>query len=87
MARVGAHATASIAACYFFFFAMVALQGVLLNVLPARTFARVSGTAQGLCAATMLILIVLSFSIGATGHRLAGTVGRAAAVAAAASGF
>src|SRR5690348_14142916 len=38
MGRVAAHATASIAACYFFFFALVALQGVLLNVLPGRTF-------------------------------------------------
>ena len=65
LARIGAHATASIAASWFFFFALVALQGVLLNVLGPRGFVRVSGTIQGLSAAVMLSLIVLSFSIGA----------------------
>lgn len=62
--RIVAHATASAAGAWFFFFALVALQGVLLNVLPSRRFARWSGTAQGMSAALMLILIVLSFSIG-----------------------
>jgi hypothetical protein len=62
--RVAAHAAASVAGCYFFFFALVALQGVLLNVLRPRAFARLSGTVQGAAAAAMLILIVLSFSIG-----------------------
>lgn len=62
--RAFAHAAASIAGCYFFFFGIVALQGVLLNVLPARAFGRVGGTVQGLAVATMLILIVLSFCVG-----------------------
>lgn len=62
--RVAAIWAASAAACYFFFFALVAVQGVLLNVLRPRQFLRVTGSLQGLLAGSMLILIVLSFSIG-----------------------
>jgi hypothetical protein len=51
------------AACYFFFFGLLALQGVLLNVLPPRSFGRVTGHLQGVLVAAMLILLVLSFSI------------------------
>jgi hypothetical protein len=51
-------------ACYFVFFGLVALQGVLLNLLPPRPFGRVTGYIQGALVAVMLILIVLSFSIG-----------------------
>lgn len=64
VARIAALSAASVAGCYFFFFATVAAQGVLLNLAGARRFARWSGTAQGLCAGAMLILMVLSFSIG-----------------------
>jgi hypothetical protein len=60
-----AHAAACVAGGYFFFFGTVALQGVLLNLLRPRQFARVTGILQGVLAATMLILIVLSFSIQA----------------------
>jgi hypothetical protein len=56
-------AIAFAAACYFFFFGLLALQGVLLNLLPPRRFGRVAGYLQGLLVAAMLILIVLSFSI------------------------
>jgi hypothetical protein len=42
---------------------LVALQGVLLNLLRPRQFARVTGILQGILAATMLLLIVMSFSI------------------------
>jgi len=42
----------------------VAIQGVLLNLLRPRQFLRIAGSAQGLLAGSMLILIVLSFSIG-----------------------
>jgi hypothetical protein len=63
-ARAWATAAATVAACYFFFFALVALQGVLLNILRPRQFERVTGSLQGLLAASMLILVVLSFSIG-----------------------
>ena len=61
--RLVAHATATVAGCYFFFFAMVALQGVLLNLLRPRAFVRVTGILQGLLVGTMLVLIVLSFNI------------------------
>jgi hypothetical protein len=61
--RVAAHAGASVAGCYFFFFGLTALQGLLLNLLPPRQFRRVAGTLQGLLVGLMLILIVLSFSI------------------------
>jgi hypothetical protein len=63
-ARIRAHATASVAGCYFLFFAIVAIQGVLLNVLPPRAFGRASGTFQGLAVAATLILTILSFCIG-----------------------
>jgi hypothetical protein len=63
--RVLAHAAACTTACYFFFFGLVALQGVLLNLLRPRAFGRVSGFFQGLLVAVMLILVVLSFSIDA----------------------
>jgi hypothetical protein len=63
-ARILATTCASVAACYFLFFALVAIQGVLLNLLRPRQFLRIAGSAQGLLAGSMLILIVLSFSIG-----------------------
>ena len=62
-ARVLAHAGASMAGCCFFFFGLVALQGVLLNVLRPRAFGRVTGYLQGLLVGLMLGLVVLSFSI------------------------
>jgi hypothetical protein len=62
-ARLAIQAVAFAAACYFFFFAMLALQGVLLNLLPPRRFGQLAGYLQGLLVAAMLILIVLSFSI------------------------
>jgi hypothetical protein len=63
--RVLAHAAACTSASYFFFFGLVALQGVLLNLLRPRAFGRVSGFLQGLLVAVMLILMVQSFSIDA----------------------
>ena len=62
-ARLVAHATATVAGCYFIFFGMVAMQGVLLNLLRPRQFARATGILQGLLVGTMLVLIVLSFNI------------------------
>jgi hypothetical protein len=61
--RIIVHATATGAAAYFAFFALVAFEGVLLNVLPPRIFGRVTGYVQGILVAGMLILVVLSFSI------------------------
>jgi len=63
--RVMAHVVACVSGCYFFFFGLVALQGVLLNVLRPRAFGQVAGYVQGLLVALMLILIVLSFSVDA----------------------
>jgi hypothetical protein len=62
-AHLVAHAAASLAGCYFVFFGLIALQGVLLNLLRPRQFARVTGVLQGLLVAVMLVAIVLSFSI------------------------
>ena len=61
--RIKAYALASTAACAFFFFGMVALQGVLLNLLRPRAFGRVTGYLQGGLVGLMLGLIVMSFSI------------------------
>uniref|UniRef100_Q01YP6 Uncharacterized protein n=1 Tax=Solibacter usitatus (strain Ellin6076) TaxID=234267 RepID=Q01YP6_SOLUE len=61
--RISAYLIASTAGSYFLFFALTALQGVLLNLLPPRQFGRVTGTLQGLLVGVMLILVVLSFSI------------------------
>lgn len=62
-ARVLIHATVSIAGCYFFFFALIALQGVVLVVLTRRIFEKVIGTLQAILVPAMLAMIVLSFSI------------------------
>jgi len=68
---VPAHVVACIGGGYFFFFGLVALQGILLNLLPPRAFGQVTGYLQGLAVAVMLALIVLSFSVDA---RIAGTL-------------
>jgi hypothetical protein len=63
--NVRAYGMASAAGGAFLFFALLALQGGLLNILPPRTFRRFGPRLQGLLAGTMLGLIVLSFSIEA----------------------
>ena len=69
--RVLAQATSFAAASGFLFLALVALQGVLLNVLRGRAFASVTAWLQGWLVAAMLIMLVLSFSIQpATASRL-----------------
>src|SRR5882762_1903513 len=62
-ARVIAHMIAGIAGSYFFFFGLVALQGLLLILLRRRIFSFVSGYLQGILVSAMLVLNVLSFSI------------------------
>jgi predicted permease len=63
----GAHPAARMAAtflgCIFIFFAIVALQGVLVHVLPARLFGRWSTLAQGLLMAAFLLAGLYSWSI------------------------
>lgn len=61
--RVKAYAVASMAASGFFFFSLIALQGLLLNLLRPRAFGGVTGYLQGSLVASMLGLIVMSFSI------------------------
>ena len=58
-----AHFMAFAAASYFTIFGLLALQGILLNVLPPRLFGRVTGYLQGFLVASMILLVVLSFSI------------------------
>lgn len=50
-------------ACFFVFFAILALQGVLLNVLPGRWFATASVYAQGALIAVLLLGGLYSWSI------------------------
>ena len=54
-AQVAAQAAASGMACFFVFFAIVALQGLLLNLVPARWFVRVSASVQGLLVGVFLL--------------------------------
>lgn len=61
--RAGAQAVSSGLACFFVFFAILALQGVLLNVLPAKLFARVSVYVQGALAGLFLLGGLYSWSI------------------------
>jgi hypothetical protein len=61
--RTAVHSIACTAGCFFFFFALVALQGLLLNFLPRRVFDKVTGAIQAVAVPAMLVLIVLSFSI------------------------
>ncbi len=58
-----AQATVLGAACYFIVFGLLALQGMLLNLLPPRRFGRITGYLQGALVALMLIGVVLSFSM------------------------
>lgn len=61
--RVFVHATVCAAACYFFFFALVGLQGTLLVLLNRRIFEKLTGAIQVVVVPAMLVLVVLSFSI------------------------
>lgn len=62
-ARVWAHAGASLAASSFFLFGLIATQGILMSLLPRRTFGWVAVNLQGFLVAVMLVLIIVSFSI------------------------
>ena len=61
--HAGAQALSSGLACLFVFFAIVALQGVLLNVVPASLFTRVSVYVQGALAGLFLLGGFYSWSI------------------------
>src|SRR5207248_600884 len=61
--RIPAVFLASTLAAVFVFFALVALQGVLLNVTPIRHFTRVSLTVQGMLLTALLCGLPLALSI------------------------
>ena len=61
--HAGAQAVSSGLGCFFVFFAILALQGVLLNVLPANLFARVSVYVQGALVGLFLLGGFYSWSI------------------------
>ena len=59
-----AHGVASGLTCFFVFFGLVALQGVLLNTLPGRLFLRWTGYVQGVLISVLLLTALYSSSIG-----------------------
>jgi hypothetical protein len=61
--NAGAQGAASGLGCFFLLFAMVGLQGVLWNALPARWFARVSVYVQGLLVGVLFFTALYSWSI------------------------
>jgi len=58
-----AHAISSAGACFFAIFAVIAIQGLLLNLLPPRWFAGVTVYLQGPLSATLFLTGLYSFSI------------------------
>src|SRR6266571_962643 len=64
LVNVGAQAAASGLGCFFVLFAIVAIQGVLLNTLSGRLFARVSVYAQSALIGVFLLAGLYSGSIG-----------------------
>ncbi len=64
LVNVVAQMVAASAACYFMFLAAMALQGVLLHVLPTKLFARVSAYAQGVGIAVCFFTALFSWTIG-----------------------
>lgn len=61
--NAGAQGTASGVGCLFLLFAIVGLQGVLWNALPARWFTRVSVYLQGLLVGALFFAALYSWSI------------------------
>jgi hypothetical protein len=55
LAALVAQAAAGIGACAFVFFAMVAIQGLILNLSPARWYARLSVWVQAMLGGAMLL--------------------------------
>ncbi len=61
--NVIARIAASQLACFFALFAMVALQGILLNLLPGRVYARASAYAQGVSATVFFLAALESWHV------------------------
>lgn len=64
LVNIGAYAATSCIACYFVFIAIMAVQGLLLHLLPRRMFARVSVYVQGLGIAVFFLAALFSWTIG-----------------------
>lgn len=62
-ANAGARIAGSSLACFFGLFSMVAFEGALLNLLPARVYSRVSAYAQGLSAGVFFLAALESWHI------------------------
>ena len=62
--HIVAHALTCTLASFFFFFALLACQGLLSNLIPRRWLAQMSSYVQGLLISVMLVQLTLSFSIG-----------------------
>ncbi len=60
LANVTAQAASSALGCFFVLFAIIAIQGILLNALPARLFARISVYVQGGLTALLLLAALLA---------------------------
>jgi len=63
LTTIAARAAASTLGCLFIFFSIVAIQGVLLNALPGRMFARISTYVQGALVAVLFLAGLLSWSM------------------------
>jgi len=74
--NAGAEAAACSLGCFFVFFALAALQGVLLNALPRRWFADVSAYVQGALAGVLLLAGLYSWSIRNWGPKTIGSLPR-----------
>jgi hypothetical protein len=71
LVHIAVHTFTCTLGCYFIFFSLLAIQGVLLNLFRPAWFARVTNYLQGAAITAMLSGIVMSFSIGpANGHQL-----------------
>lgn len=55
LARTAAQGASSALGCFFAFFSVVAIQGLLLNTLPRRLFARVSVCVQGALSGVLVL--------------------------------
>jgi hypothetical protein len=63
LVNIRAQAAASTLGCFFVLFAIVALQGLLLNILPARWFARVSVYVQAALIGGALLAALFGWSV------------------------
>jgi hypothetical protein len=71
LVHIAVHTLTCTLGCYFIFFSLLAIQGVLLNLFRPAWFAWMTNYLQGVAITVMLSGIVMSFSIGPTnGHEL-----------------